>query len=162
MKFFTTILCLTLISLTAMAKEIKTEILIKATPEKVWSVLTRFDNYPAWNPFIKSIKGEPKVGHKIVAYLQPPGAKGMTFKPTVLVYDINKRFQWQGHLLIPGLFDGQHQFELIDNGNGTTTFIQSEKFGGILIPFFHKMIDINTLQGFTEMNKKLKESAEKQ
>ena len=38
-----------------MAKEIKTEILINATPEKVWSILTSFDNYPNWNPFIKSI-----------------------------------------------------------------------------------------------------------
>ena len=34
-----------------MAKEIKTEILINAIPEKVWSIFTNFDNYPNWNPF---------------------------------------------------------------------------------------------------------------
>jgi uncharacterized protein YndB with AHSA1/START domain len=40
-----------------MSKEINTEILINATPKKVWSILTNFAEYPNWNPFIKSIKG---------------------------------------------------------------------------------------------------------
>jgi len=143
-----------------MAKEIKTEILIHATPEKVWSILTNFDNYPNWNPFIKSINGEVKVGNKITARIEPPEASGMTFKPRILSYDVNKELSWLGHLIIPGLFDGQHKFELIDNGNGTTTFIQSESFKGILVPLFKKMLDINTINGFEAMNKKLKELAE--
>lgn len=66
-----------------------------------------------------------------------------------------------GHLIIPGLFDGEHIFELIDNGDGTTTFVQRELFGGILIPFFKKMLDVNTKQGFELMNKALKEQVEK-
>jgi hypothetical protein len=144
-----------------MAKEIKTEILINAAPEKVWSILTNFEDYPNWNPFIKSIKGVVKVGNTITARLEPPKSKGMTFKPKVLVFDTNKEFRWIGHLLFPGLFDGEHKFELIDNGNGTTTFMQSEKFQGILVPLLKKMLDNNTLNGFNEMNKKIKELAEK-
>jgi len=145
---------------TAMAKEIKTTILIHSTPEKVWSILTNFDNYPNWNPFIKSIKGEVKVGNNIIARLEPPEASGMTFKPKILSYDVNKELSWLGHLFIPGLFDGQHKFELIDNENGTTTFNQSESFKGILVPMFKKMLDINTVNGFEAMNKKLKVLAE--
>ena len=142
-----------------MAKEIKTEILINATPEKVWTILTSFENYPAWNPFIKSINGEVKVGNKITVKIEPPEEKGMTFKPKVLIYEINKELRWIGYLLFPGLFDGKHKFELIDNGNGTTIFRQSEKFSGILI----WLLNIeNTKKGFELMNKKLKELAEKQ
>ncbi len=144
-----------------MAKEIKTEILINAAPEKIWAVLTDFDNYPNWNPFIKSITGDIAVGNRITARLEPPEAKGMTFKPKILTYEINKEFRWLGHLLFPGLFDGEHKFELIDNGNGTATFRQSEKFKGILVPLFKKMLDINTTNGFNLMNKRLKELAEK-
>ena len=144
-----------------MAKEIKTEILINAAPEKVWAILTNFENYPNWNPFIKSITGTPIVGKKIKARLEPPGANGMTFVPKVLAFEKNKEFRWIGHLLLPGLFDGEHKFELIDNGNGTTLFKQSEKFHGILIPFFKKMLDVNTVNGFNLMNHKLKELAEK-
>jgi len=143
-----------------MAKEIKTEILIHATPEKVWSILTNFGNYPNWNPFIKSINGELKVGNKITARIEPPEANGMTFKPIILTFETNKELSWLGHLIIPGLFDGNHKFELIDNKNGTTTFIQSEKFKGILVPLLKNQLDNNTKRGFEEMNKKLKELSE--
>lgn len=143
-----------------MSKEIKTEILINASPSRVWSVLTNFQNYPQWNPFIKSITGQVGVGNKITARIEPPDASGMTFKPKVLTFETNKEFKWLGHLWIPGLFDGEHKFELIDNQNGTTTFIQSEKFNGILVPLFGKMLDVNTMNGFRLMNQKLKELAE--
>ena len=145
-----------------MAKEIKTTILIQATPTAVWTVLTHFETYPKWNPFIKSISGDLKVGNKITARIEPPGAKGMTFKPTILALETNKKFTWLGHLWFTGLFDGEHSFELIDNGNGTTTFIQSERFKGILVPLFKKMLDVNTIQGFEAMNRALKEVAEQQ
>lgn len=145
-----------------MAKEISTSIIINASPQKVWRILTDFENYHTWNPFITSISGTPEVGGKITAHLQPPGAKGMTFKPKVLVFETEKEFRWLGHLGIPGLFDGAHRFQLIDNGNGTTTFIQSERFRGILIPLFRKMLDTNTKNGFTAMNEQLKIRAELQ
>lgn len=47
-----------------MATEIKTEILINAAPEKIWAILTDFDNYPNWNPFIKTIEGRVEIGSK--------------------------------------------------------------------------------------------------
>lgn len=144
-----------------MAKEIKTEILINASPQKIWKILTDFEKYPTWNPFIKSIEGNVKVGEKITARIEPPEANGMTFKPEVLVFEENKKFSWSGHLFFTGLFDGEHIFELIDNKNGTTTFIQREKFKGILVPLFKKQLDNHTTQGFNEMNQKLKYLAEK-
>ncbi|MEJ7678029.1 MAG: SRPBCC domain-containing protein [Segetibacter sp.] len=119
-----------------MATEIKTEIIINAAPEKVWAILTNFDNYPNWNPFIRSIQGEVKVGNKIIIKIEPPGAKGMTFNPKVLTFETNKELKWLGPLLFTGVFDGEHKFELIDNRNSTTTFIQSEKFKGVLVPIF--------------------------
>ena len=143
-----------------MEKKINTQILIKAPGEKVWSVLTDFDNYPNWNPFIREIRGEVGVGKTITVRLEPPEAKGMTLKPRVLVFETNKEFRWLGHLLFPGLFDGEHIFEITDNGNGTTTFKQSEKFNGILIPLFKKMLDYNTTKGFNLMNTRLKETVE--
>ena len=142
-----------------MAKEIKTEILINATPEKIWSIFTNFDNYPSWNPFIKSIKGEVKVGNKITARIEPPEASGMTFKPKILTLETNKELSWLGHLLFAGLFDGEHKFELIDNGNGTTTFRQNEKFKGIFVPLFKKMLDNNTINGFNTEFKKASTAA---
>ena len=159
MKYLTTIILITFLNAVAMAKEINTEILIKATPQKVWTILTNFDNYPEWNPFIKFINGEVKVGNKITVRIEPPEEKGMTFKPKVLIYETNKELRWIGHLLFPGLFDGEHKFELIDNGNGTTTFKQSEKFKGLLLGLLNVE---HTKKGFESMNEKIKELAEEQ
>ncbi len=89
--------------------EIKTEILINATPERVWSIFTNFNNYPSWNPFIKSISGEVKVGSKITVNIEPPESKGMTFKPKILTFETNKELSWLGQLLFAGLFDGGTQ-----------------------------------------------------
>lgn len=141
-------------------KEIKTEILISATPEKIWAILTKFDHYPYWNPFITSITGDLKVGSRIIAKIQAPEKKTMTFKPIIQTLEINKEISWFGHFILPGLFDGEHKFELIDNNNMTTTFKQSEKFKGMLIPLFKKLLEINTKKGFEEMNQKLKILAE--
>lgn len=144
-----------------MALEIKTEINIVATPEKVWEVLTNFIAYPNWNPFIKSIKGHAGIGKKISVTIEPPEAKGMTFKAKIVTFIKHKELSWLGHLLLPGIFDGNHKFEILDNGNGTITFAQSEQFKGLLVPLFKKQLETNTKNGFIEMNKKLKEVSEK-
>lgn len=160
MMYLVLILFISMVNTNSATKEIKTKVVINAKPEMVWRILSDFENYPNWNPFIKSIKGKAEAGNKITVRIEPPGSKGMTFKPKVLSFEKNKEFSWLGHFLFPGLFDGEHKFELTENPNGTTTFIQSEKFKGLLVPLFRKMIDNNTVSGFNEMNQKLKELAE--
>jgi len=140
--------------------EIKTQIIINATPDKVWAILTDFENYLNWNPFIKSIIGEPRVGNQITVTIAPPENKDMTFKPTVLAFDHNKEFRWIGKLVFKGLFDGEHKFQLVDNGNGTTTFNHSEAFKGILVGLFKKQLENKTKKGFDLMNQNLKKRAE--
>lgn len=144
-----------------MAQELKTEILINASPTKVWTILTDFKHYPVWNPFIKSVEGEIAIDRKIKVILCPPQGNKMTFNPRVLAYEATKEFRWIGNLGFKGLFDGEHKFLLIDNGDGTTTFKQEETFKGILVPLFKKMLDKDTRKGFELMNEKLKERAER-
>lgn len=136
-------------------KRVETEILISADPQKVWSVLTDFESYPNWNPFVKSLTGKVREGNKIKVVLP-----GMKFKPTVLKFKTAKEFRCIGHLLFKGLFDGEHSFVLIDNKDGTTTLKHGEQFSGILVPFFKKKLDTDTKDGFVQMNVALKKRAE--
>ena len=48
--------------------EIKTEILINAIPEKIWAILTDFDQYPSWNLFITYVRGTVKTGFLSIFY----------------------------------------------------------------------------------------------
>src|SRR5690606_9579913 len=107
-------------------KQIETEILIEAAPEKVWEVLTDFEKHPDWNPFIKSIKGEKSVGKKLKVSIKPPDGAGMVFNPVVLKYEENKEFRWKGKLGIKGIFDGEHYFILNKAENGNTKFVHGE------------------------------------
>jgi hypothetical protein len=141
-------------------KEIKTEIVINSNPDKVWSILTNFEKHPEWNPFIKTISGKKKVGEQLIVKIQPPGGGGMTFKPLILKYEKNKEFRWIGKLLFKGIFDGEHYFKIVDNSNGTTTFIHGEKFSGLLVSLFSKTLD-KTKSGFELMNESLKRESEK-
>lgn len=141
-----------------MTQEINTSIKIQASPEKIWSVLTDFEQYPDWNPFIKSIDGDVETGKTITVKIQPHKSSAMTFKPIVLTRVENKKLSWQGKFLFKGLFDGEHQFELKDHQNGTVTFVHSEIFSGTLVRFFNLEA---TKTGFQMMNEALKKLAEK-
>jgi hypothetical protein len=141
-------------------KQIRTEVVIYAPVNRVWEVLTDFDAYPSWNPFMMYIKGKVEEGAQIEVKMVPPGSKGMIFKPRVLKFQQNKEFRWLGHTVFPGLFDGEHIFELVDHHNGTTTFIQRENFRGMMVPLLKKSLDNGTKTGFEAMNAKLKQVCE--
>ena len=142
-------------------KNIQTEILILADTAKVWDVLMNFDSYPKWNPFITSISGERKLGNRLTVSINPPGGKGMTFKPNILTLEANKEFRWKGKLGINGIFDGEHYFILEFLENNKTKFIHGEKFSGLLVPLVGKMLD-KTQKGFQLMNESIKKECEKE
>jgi hypothetical protein len=141
-------------------KELYTEITITASINKVWKILTDFKEYPNWNPFIKEITGEVIENNTFQVTIMPPDSKKMTFKPKCLIIKENKELRWQGHLLIPGIFDGEHIFELEELNNSRIKLIQRELFKGILVPFLWKQLNTKTRKGFELMNYKLKELAE--
>jgi uncharacterized protein YndB with AHSA1/START domain len=46
-------------------KELRTEIEIKASAERVWQLLTDFAHFPQWNPFIRRAHGNLKLGQRL-------------------------------------------------------------------------------------------------
>jgi hypothetical protein len=140
-------------------KELHSEIEIAASPERVWDILTDFAAYPRWNPFIRSISGKLEVGERLEARLEPPGGRGITLRPTVLSAEPNRQLRWLGHLLVPGLFDGEHTLATKPLEENRVRFVQHEVFKGVLVPLVARSL-ANTLRGFEEMNEALKEQAE--
>jgi hypothetical protein len=138
-----------------------TSVTIEASTERVWSLLMDFPSYPRWNPFVRSIEGNPSVGGSLRILVCPPGSNGMRFQPRVLVCDAKRELRWKGKLLVPGLFDGEHYFKLAPSGSGATVFEQGEVFSGALVPLFRRSLDGATKQGFVAMNEALKREAER-
>jgi hypothetical protein len=141
-------------------KELRSQIEIGVHAERVWQVLTDFAAYPEWNPFIRRVNGRPEVGEQLVVRMRPSGSKGITFRPTVMEVDPNRQLRWLGHLLVPGLFDGEHIFEIEELDRDRVLFIQREIFKGLFVPLLARSLDRDTQRGFEEMNRALRERAE--
>ncbi len=141
-------------------KVLHSEIEIDAPAERVWHLLTDFASYPQWNPFIRTISGQPTKGERLEVRIEPPGGRGMTFKPKVLNAEPNRELRWLGHLLVPGLFDGEHSFIIQPLEEDRVRFVQREAFKGVLVPIFARSLEANTQRGFEEMNRALKERTE--
>ncbi|MEO1052643.1 MAG: SRPBCC domain-containing protein [Bacteroidota bacterium] len=140
---------------------LKTDIVINASQEQVWSALIDFDQYPEWNSFIVNIKGEQRLNGKLEVRIKLDGQKTQTFRPNVVVWRENEYFSWRGSLPIPGLFIGEHYFELEKIDHHTTRLIHGENFKGLLARPIMKRIRESTLNGFKAMNADLKERVEK-
>lgn len=125
---------------------------IPASPEAIWSVLLDFPSHAQWNPFILSLEGEAKIGERLDVTLRGKNSsKGMTFQPTVLQVNPPVRFAWRGRFLIPGLFNGTHEFILDPLTQGGTRLVHKETFRGRLVPLLGGMFK-GTDQGFVSMN----------
>jgi hypothetical protein len=140
-------------------KAIQTEVIIEAPSSKVWQVLTDFDAYPEWNPFIRQINGTAIPGEQLTARMNF-GGRTMTFSPTILVVQPEKELRWIGRIFIPGIFDGEHRFIIEPLGENQVRVTQGEVFNGLIVPFSGALLK-DTESGFKAMNQALKERAEK-
>lgn len=134
---------------------IERSIEIEAPPERVWQVLTDLPAHPDWNPFIRSISGDVRVGSRLRVRIVPPGGRGMTFKPVVTAATPGKEFAWLGKLAVRGVFDGAHRFVIDDLGGGRSRLTQGETFSGLLVRFLGGSLGA-TADGFDAMNRALK------
>lgn len=139
-------------------KSISTEIIINVPAHLVWSEFTDFKSYPQWNPFLRKLTGNVKEGNTIEVTFQIRDSDPVVFSPRILKHEKDRIFQWEGRLLMPGIFTGKHTFELMELEENKTRLVQREDFNGILVPFFD--FD-STIEGFELMNQALKERVEK-
>jgi hypothetical protein len=139
--------------------ELYSSIRIRAAPGRIWEILTDFQKYPEWNPFIRTIGGDPAEGAEISADLRPQGGTGMTIHPVITKVVPGQELRWVGRLFVRGLFDGEHIFEILPSDADSCLFVQHEYFSGILIPLLENMLKNETARGFDGMNKALKARA---
>jgi hypothetical protein len=140
--------------------EVRTEIEISASRARIWEVLMDFPAYAQWNPFVLSIAGQAIKDQQLTITIQPLGSKSMKFKPRVLVADADSELRWLGHFLVPGVFDGEHYFQMTPNAHGGTTFVHGERFSGLMVGLAKSSLEGGTRSGFVAMNKALKARAE--
>jgi hypothetical protein len=111
------------------------EVLIRARPERIWSLLTDARNFQRWNSTVSAIEGEIREGEKLRVHV--PGTD-RTFTPKVSGVVFCRRMTWTGGFA--PLFKGVRTFELIPRDDGSTDFKMQETFSGLMLPLIRNSL----------------------
>jgi hypothetical protein len=140
--------------------QLRTEVEIEASSQRVWDALVDFRAYPQWNPFITQISGELSPGARLRVTLSLPEGEEYHFKPELLRCEPCSELRWRGRLVMRALFQGEHFFQLKEVEPNRTRFVQGEDFSGFAVKYMSKIFT-QTTRGFVYMNQALKRHVEK-
>ncbi len=140
-------------------KTIETQITVNSTPEKIWNILTNFEEYELWNPFMTKVVGDAKLGSKIRVKIQTVRGKQRTYNPIITKFEINRELRWKGKSFLPGIFDGERIF-IIEKSNNKVSFLHKEIFRGLGVKLVGEKLDEDLRESFDKMNNALKIRAE--
>jgi hypothetical protein len=129
---------------------------IAAPPEVVWDVLTRFEDWPDWNPVVKSmsVSGplEPGVEFRWKA---GPG----TIVSTLEQVEPPRQIRWRGRTMS---IKANHEWRLEPRGAGTHLETE-ESFSGLLARLFRrptqKMLDKSLSEGLEHLKREAERRA---
>ncbi len=139
-----------------------TDIVIDAPIEKVWSVLTDWNNISSWSSSLISITGDIRNNGEVnVSYL----VDGKTYStPHEFIYEELKEFGWSDEM--EGTFQGlqdNHRFRVEKISDSKTLFIQVDDFKGVgNKELSAEQVAKITVKFFPLFNRELKIQAEKE
>jgi len=138
--------------------KIETQIMLNAPQKDVMGVLTKFENFEAWNLFIIFVGGTFRLNSVLNVKLNMYN-KTMYISPKIITIQ-NDMFCWRGTLGMRYIFDGIHCFKTESIPRDRTLFTHTEHFQGILVWFLLPML-LKTKKRFELMNEALKEEVER-
>lgn len=140
-------------------REIRTQVEIEATPERVWQVLTDFAAYPEWNSRIWPNGGKAQPGERLRIRVRVAGCLGFAFHPTVLKADPGREFCWVGRLPAR-LLEGRHFFTIVLVEDSRVRFVHREVYTGVLVSLYMRVMGGWVRRTYEGMNRELKRRAE--
>lgn len=141
---------------------IRTEIDIKATPEKVWGIITDVDKWHEWSPTINASEGKAETGSTVTITMmsKEPGKDGPKYSPKIIQMDEPRYFHWRAHMMAGFIFTNDKIIELEKTDAGTKV-IHKETFKGLMAVAMKGQMEKGVPSMLNMMNEALKESAEK-
>ena len=122
-------------------------------------MLTDFDRYPEWNPFLSKVDGRAEEGARLDVVLSQPGGDDISFRAVVIVARRSEELRWKSKFLMKALFAGERFFVMSDAGDGSTRLTHGEDFSGLAVKLVGGSL-ANVVRGFAAMNQALKKRVE--
>ena len=114
-------------------KSVHAELLIPASPEEIWSVLTDAPHYSEWNPVFVDVQGEYREGGKLTYQMKDQTGKTTEVVATIVELDPGKELNQFGGMR--GVLTFDHHW-LLESVEGGTKVTQHEDYRGIGVWFW--------------------------
>jgi hypothetical protein len=143
-----------------MPRSFRKEITIDKPPEEVWRILTGFERYGSWNPFIRRIEGLPQLDARLAVRVKLEHLPEVGFRATIDRFSDQSVLGWQA-VFLRGWFEAHHWFELHPLASGGTRFVHAETFTGLISAPLLLLLSGSFSNGYDRMNRALRLWAEK-
>jgi hypothetical protein len=129
---------------------------IRATPERIWALLTDASGYVSWNNTVEKVTGRIALGESVTVY--PKINPKRAFPVKVVAVEPTRRMVWRGGMPL-GLFQGERTFTLTPRPDGAIDFSMREEYSGLMAPMITRSIP-DLQPAFDEFAHDLKRAAE--
>lgn len=134
--------------------EIKTTIIINTSATETWQLLTNFNDYTNWHPYIAKIDGKVSLKEKIKVTTIDTDSTTDQFSAFILEWEPERQLAWGGSLGF--IFNAKHYFIIEPINDTQILFIQGEYWHGIFGKNYGKKIYLDTYRKFIVLNEKMK------
>ena len=114
-------------------KSVHAELVIDASPEEVWAVITNTATYGEWNPIFESVAGTFAEGETMAISMQLEDGSFTPVEAVVEAMVPNRELHQRAGF--PGVLTADHQWLLQETPDGTRV-IQHEEYRGVGVLFY--------------------------
>ena len=119
------------------ARSYRDAVVVDAPRAAIWSLLTEFDRYHEWNPYITEARGTATAGSTIELGFRTgaDGAEAETRSAKVLIVRPRRKLEWETRVVAPGFLDREQVFRVLPMRSGRWLVVQEVRLEGVLAPF---------------------------
>jgi hypothetical protein len=115
------------------SKSYRDAVVVDAPRGAIWALLTEFERYDEWNPYITSGTGAAR----------PGGLTDLVFstdednvrEAAMLIVRPQRKLEWETRVIGPGILDREQIFRVLPRDDGRWDVVQEVRLEGVLAPF---------------------------
>lgn len=117
------------------SRHYRNAVAVEAPREAIWALLTQFDRYHEWNPYITQASGTAAVGSTVELTFRVEGGDARTEDAKILILRPQRKLEWRTRVVAPGILEREQIFRVIPLEDGRWAVVQDVRFEGLFAPF---------------------------
>ncbi len=110
-------------------------VVVSAPRAVIWDMLTNFERYEEWNPYLTRGSGMAIVGSNVELVFRTDPGDAETKVATILIMHPQRKLEWRTRVIAPGILDREQIFRVLPLDSGRWRVVQEVRFEGLLALF---------------------------